>query len=286
MSTMNPSLSEYLSSVLDVWIVWFVGLLWLSWALRRGLRLEPWERWKTFAADERGASYALPYVLTFPAYLLLMCLMIQATLILMVKIGTVGAAHAAARTAMVWQPSKGERAKKGDDRLKTASERAQRAAALAMAPFSSGFDRHLQAVFPTSLFQVRPRIDAEAYYQMYRRLGQASASRGGAYLGILDRFDPGAIAPRDYVVTKVRYAFAATRVDIEGSGVVPWNEDLKVKVTHTMPMHVPAVGRAFGDWWKPYFARDIETTVTLPSEAAQSKNHVVTIPYDPAELVL
>ena len=68
---------EIFRSVGDVWIVWISSLALLACLIRRALRRMHWPRFRRFLSDERGSTYALPYVMAFPVYLMLVCLMIQ-----------------------------------------------------------------------------------------------------------------------------------------------------------------------------------------------------------------
>src|SRR5262245_49854582 len=86
-----------------VWLAWLAGvgllLVGARWTLRRfqapGLR----ELWR----DEGGASYTLSYVLAVPVYLLFICIVAEMTLLLVAKVGTLYAAHAGARSSIVWR---------------------------------------------------------------------------------------------------------------------------------------------------------------------------------------
>jgi hypothetical protein len=281
---------DYFTSVGDVWLLWAVGLLASAVLVRRAFRLRPWKSVAAFAADEHGASYALSYVLTFPFYLLLMCLIMQATLILMVKIGTVYAAHAAARAAIVWGPSQPERPSKEDDGYRRASKKAHRAAALAMAPFATGYQHHLDKMYygigKIAKYNPFAQIDAELYYLMYQRIATHNTSVDAEnYLYFLRRFDPDALAQKKYVENKLLFASLATFVEFPGREVPTWNEDYELSVTYFMPMHVPAVGRFFGSRMGGLFVRDITTTATLPSEAPETESNRMNIPYDPDVLV-
>ena len=288
----TPSLqwTELFTSVADVWFIWLGALLVLGGMTRQALLTPAWSGVRAFSRDERGASYALSYLLTFPAYLLLVCLMLQATLILMAKMGTVYAAYAAARTAIVWQPSQAERSSQTDDRSEFTQSRARRAAAMAITPFASGFSEHLNDFDPSAYTSL---LDAGLYTTMYNRSAENAASRSESeHIYLLDRFDPDAIARDGYVLNKARYAATATEVEIGGEatdGVVPWNEEVPVRVTHTMAIQVPIMGRVFGQqrslFFSGPFVREISTTATLPSEAAETDSGRLNIPYDPRELV-
>lgn len=278
--------TEYFSSVGDVWLLWLIGVSCFCWLVRRSLRRASWHNLRAFAADERGASYALGYVMVFPAYLLLMCLILQATLILMVKMGTVYASYSAARTAIVWRPSQPERPSDTDNRYQFAKKRTHRAAALAMAPFASGFQHHLNKAQPLARFNLFKQAEAVLYESMYQRLAKHTRDTDtGKSFYPIQRFGPKALARKQYVKNKLLFAAAATSVEMPEE-IPAWNTDFAVTVTYTMPMHVPAVGRVFGSWYKPFYGRDISTTTTLPSEAPETASKRMNIPYDPEQLVL
>lgn len=286
----HPTVSwpEVFASVADVYCIWGCSAIALAVLVRASLQCRPWKTALALASDERGASYALSYVLTFPFFLMLMCLIVQASLILMVKMGTVYAAYSAARTSVVWRPSEPliARGPAADTRYDYALEKSRRAAAVAMTPFATGYRRHLVGLFPMGAVNPGAYADAAPYVALYRTL----ASRAGArdhnnHSPVLSRFDPQAAARVEYVATKFLYASAATRVELKRP-IAAWNKPVEVSVTYTMPMHMPAVGRVFGSWWKPFFAREITTKATIPSESAETTSGRLNIPYDPKELVL
>ncbi len=55
-----------------------------------------------FHRDEDGGAYTLSYVMTIPFLMLLVALIVESTLMMTAKVGTVYSAYAAARTACVW----------------------------------------------------------------------------------------------------------------------------------------------------------------------------------------
>lgn len=280
---------DYFTSVGDVWLLWAVCLVAMVFLVRRAYRGRNWAGAAAFAADERGASYALSYVLTFPFYLILMCLIIQATLILMVKMGTVYAAHAAARTAIVWRPSLPERTTDETDQVRYdyTIKKAQRAAALGMTPFASGTREHRDGMWKLGRIPAKGvLIDAPLYLRMYQRNARHNTGQSDADQYMLQRLGPNELAKTLYVINKFLFASAATSVEFEQEKLVPWNEDFQVTVTYTMPMQIPAVGRLFGNRYAAFYARDISTSVTLPSEAPETESSRLNIPYDPAKLLI
>jgi hypothetical protein len=284
MNTPTIHVRDYFTSVGDVWLIWVVCLAALVVLVRRAYRAQEWGGVAAFADDERGASYALSYVLTFPFYLFLMCLIIQATLVLMVKMGTVYAAYAAARSATVWRPSQPERPNSSDNRFSHTEDMAQRAAAMAMAPFASGMDMHGKSMLKMGRF---PRLDAVGdlphYLAMYGAISLYNRSDSKSpYL--LRNYDAKQLPNISYVTKKFLFASAATNVELKPTKLVPWNQDVQVTVSYLMPMHVPAVGRIFGGNTGEFFAREITTGATIPSEAAETQSGRINIPYDPLNL--
>ena len=79
--------------------------------------------------DEEGGAYTLSYVMVVPIIMLLMCLIVETTLMLSAKLGTVYAAFAGARVASVWSSAADW------DR---AEQRIEQAAIKAFVPFASG----------------------------------------------------------------------------------------------------------------------------------------------------
>lgn len=282
-------------SLTDVWIIWALSVAAMTVLIYRGLARIRWRSVRRFHTDQRGASYALPYVLTFPWIVLLTCLMIQGTLILLVKFGTIYAAYAAARSAAVWQASDPE---SKDRSLDNGRYHAERAAMLAMTPFASGYESHLEQIFPGVLAQAiqtnripKAGLDTIAlntilnlYNGFYERTAQSHQEPSG-HSPIIRQ--PNALAEDNYVRNKLIFAALATNVTMPDD-VTPWNQDVTVTVKYVMPMHIPGAGRVLGNkqpgpWWAPdYFAREISSTVTLPSESPQTSNHRLNVPYFPS----
>jgi hypothetical protein len=275
---------EIFRSVEDVWVVWLLGGGVLAWLIARAGRPRRWRHFASFLADERGASYALPYVLTFPFYVLLICVFIQATMILMVKMGSIYAAYAAARSAVVWRSAEPYAA---DDSTAAgfATDRAQRAAALAMTPMATSLNAHFLAVAAHRPF-ASPRVAQSVvlcplYYGAYTKmLGLNVQSRSGASgPSFIPSGEFNSPASETYVAAKLRYALMATDVDltIENN---EFNADLKATVSYVMPMHVPGVGRFLGQGpASMYYARTITSSAVLPLETPLSDNKRLGIPY-------
>ena len=148
---MNLAMPDYFESVADIWIVWAITLIIIAWAARRVFGNFRFANVKRFHSNEDGVSYSLPYVLTFPIFMLVMAVFIQATLILMAKIGTMYAANNACRTYIVWQAA-GQGASVAGIDIDYPQYKARRAASQAMVPFASSFNRHFNELLPSFPF--------------------------------------------------------------------------------------------------------------------------------------
>ena len=291
---------EYFRSVEDVWAVWFAGAALLAFLILRAGRRRRWRDFARFLADERGASYALPYVLTFPVYVLVICVMIQATMIIMVKMQSMYAAYAAARAAVVWRSAEPE-AEDETKAIERATHKARRAAALAMTPVASGFTDHLVAV---SLYRAPTLLgDLADLQQRATDAGEIAPSYWAAYQWMHylntqsdDKKPPPRVIQAKYVdeaagdlylAKKVAYALMATDVAVEGweQDKNRFNADLTVTVTYEMPMHIPGAGRLLGSFWgaSHFYSRPVTSTAVLPSETPATDNQRLGIPYAAAQ---
>ena len=283
-------------SVLDVWIVWAASLAIMSAVLFRGFSGFRWGTLHRFAADEEGAAYTLPYVLTLPIMMLLFCLIIQATLILLVKIGTINAAYAASRSVIVWQSSDPEDASKGSEK-RAVLRRTCRSTGddsvrvrLSASPDTYLF-RSLRSVFTTPGIS-RPRAcrfggsrDYSVCTQVPISVMQESGTEPVGHSPIIR--SPSALAKTDYVRNKLLFAGLSTSLEFSESAP-SWNADTEVTVKYLMPMHIPGAARAFANGgltslFPEYFARELVTTVSLPSEAPETDNGRLGVPYFPAQ---
>lgn len=250
------TLQQFFESVTEIWLIWLASALSLVYLTRAALsRARKWDV-RRLAHGEEGASYVLSVVLVMPVYIFLVCLIVECTLMLVVKTGTMYAAYAASRSAIVWVP-----AEPNDE--DEALEKARSAAVQAMVPFATGRDVHRRgtplAVQPVS-------VDGTVYYAAYKLY-------------------TGGKAPFDYVVKKFQYADMATTVSIDDDpDSDAFNEELAVTVTYEMPLNVPVIGRWLGEqptWLlAPFYTRKISTTVVLEKEGPQSQNQLLGIKYD------
>jgi hypothetical protein len=263
------NLSELFEGVQDVWLIWLAGVLGVVSMSHRAMRRPQWKNVLDFHQEDRGASYALPYMMVFPIYLIFMCWTIQGTMMLMTKFGVVHAAHMAARTAVVWRSADQYDQRRGWD---TAQRNAQHAAALSLAPYACGFSRYqlLYPTYPGALARSARAIPGSiVYHYLYTQF--AEETQAGRNL-----------AKESYVKQKYVYAAAMTRVTLRESAN-RFNGELTAQVTHRMPLQVPLTGRLFGqlDLTRRAFYRDIRSTAVMPLETPESANLRLGIDYDP-----
>lgn len=288
--------TEYFRSVGDVWIVWLVCAAALAWCLRRTIGRPSFRRVVAFAADERGMAYVLPYMLTFPIYLLVMCCMVQCTMILMVKMVSMQAASAAARAAVVWRSARPTSLTESYD---LAVKHAYRAAVIAMTPVASSQSRHEMNFFLFNEPYSKNRngaasVAAEilmhylpAYFSIVDdniRMAKRRGDRTNRYIR-----DPDDTYPTLSISQKALYAARATVVEFSSSPK-HWNETLEVTVRYAMPMHIPGAGRIVGQHHGRgnFHTREILTTAFMPLESPKtsprSLKPLLTIDYYPEDL--
>lgn len=203
-------------------------------------------KWRHILTSEGGLSYSLAYVLTFPLYLTLCLLIFETTLLLMTKIGTVYAAYAGARSAVVWDSMKPN----------LGSDRIQQSVVSALIPFAmSGDDRTSTAGNPP----VSAQRHAQNFKDSYERFGQRSVQAN---------------------VLFVHYKRVAARTKIDVS--IPnrkHGEDVTVKVRYRSPFLVPGIGRLLDADHAYPFEVEISSTVTLTLERPLNAQGTLGIDY-------
>ena len=218
-----------------------------------------------FLREDDGAAYSIGMTLVTPFYTLLICVVIECTLMMVVKMGTYHAALAAARSASVWLPAEqtdGYATHPGPGMV-------QLAAVQAMTPFSSSTARHRvqRTVFDD--------VGDANYDQAYRKWAATSE-----------------LQSERYVQLKREYAAEATSIHFDPP--LPElmqnprsrlaDESVAVTVIYEMPMNVPGVGRIFGSRSSlpgaSFYSRKISSTVTLNLERPRSVNRRLGIEYD------
>ncbi len=232
----NIPLRELFRSVELVWALWLAALislfvcgrLILTFIATRRRRRSP----SALSSCEAGASYSLGFVITIPIFALLICLVVDLSLILIAKIGTMYSAYAAARSAVVWIPSGVTK----DEAI----AKARLSAVQAMTPFASSAALHAPPIAVPA--------EAAAFVAAHRAYGPDPASE-------------------QYLTAKYRYAAWALSLDVTG-GAVP-EENCRVTLDYQAPFHLPGIGRLLGKRLTPEapYTIAVRTVVELESHA-------------------
>jgi Flp pilus assembly protein TadG len=205
---------------------------------------------RRFANDEEGAAYTLSFVMVIPIFALLICLIIEAALILTAKLGTVYSAYAAARTASVWS---------SHTTWEKTMEKSKRAAFKTMVPFASGTQGLLSNI-PTD---------------------QQTVTDGLLYMGAYNAY---AAKPESnkYLAAKYAYASRNVKVTIEGP---PEKSDspITAKVTYQFPFNIPGIARILGDKGPDGYFFNISSTATIPNEGPRDNRKTIGIGYGTLE---
>jgi hypothetical protein len=249
------SAGEFVRSVGLVWLAWAVSVIGFSVLTARGLSSLWHNGWRHWHEDDSGAAYTLSYVMTFPIYGLFMALIVETSLMLSCKIGTVYAAYAAARSAVVWSSAQpgapGSAAVTG-----RARERMRRAAVHALVPFASASPQH---AFPGG----GGDGNLSQFLAAYRAHYSDDATTG-------------------YLTRKYRYSSSATEVTSENLAGHEPTDDIVVTVRFHYPFILPGIGRLLGA--KPFggakfYTALLETQAKLQSETPRSKSRTLGIQY-------
>lgn len=259
------SWTSYLSSILDVVVIGIIALTALVFAIwsRRSQRQD--RTLREFAANENGVSYSLGLAIVTPIYTLIMCVIIECALIMVVKIGTVHAAYAAARSAMVWMPAEVSWSKRKGI--------IKNAAVQAMTPFANSREDIGRAAGINS--QSDPTGNRN-YYEAYQAFFNPDNS------GFLAQRTFGKNS-REYVYRKREYAQKATKVEIK---LEPYAHTAEVtaRVAYEMPINTPGAGRVLGriaSFGGNVFTREIASSVTLDLAMSTAKDRRIGIGYRP-----
>jgi Flp pilus assembly protein TadG len=239
--------SQWILGVEWIWLIWSVGvavLLRVAWQTLRN-----WRRpcWLELLCGEEGLSYSLSYVLAFPLYFLFVCMVFEATWLLLAKIGTLYAAHAGARSAIVWSSAQPESKR---------NTRIHQSVWTAMTPFVTGSSDRLN-------------ISADASTQ--------SLEYAGAYQSYRSSGDRYANAP--FTTTVSRYLTAASRTACQWQVDNPQSGDVTVTVTYRAPLHIPGVARILALGSTSSHEYKITSSATLPNEAPANDSRTLGIDY-------
>jgi Flp pilus assembly protein TadG len=202
---------------------------------------------RRFVRRERGVSYTLPFVLIVPFYLMFMLLACETTFLALAKLGTQYAAHAAARSAVVWQSAEPE---------KLREQMPRQAARAALAALVAGRQHEINVAGPP---------DTTAY------------TEAADFASAVNTYTPGA-APADFLQRKYLNAAARTAVTITAADESP-HARLTVTVTFRAPLYLPVVSRFLDPDGQAPYEYPLSATVILPNAAPVSDDGTLGIDY-------
>jgi hypothetical protein len=239
-----------------LWIIWFLAvavvlrMLWF--AVRR------WQRpnWAQLARGEDGLSYSLSYVLVMPFFFLFCCIVFEVTWLLVAKIGTLYAAHAGARSAIVWSSAQPANAR---------TARINQAVWTAMTPFST--DRPKWANVPGEAWAEGGDY-ALAYLAYANASGDPDANGSGE-----TRVQFGQTLVQRYLSAASRTTWSPTPDQI-----LP-QDPVRFTVTYNAPLHIIPVARLFSVSAQWPYEYPISSTATLPNETPLSADRTLGIDY-------
>lgn len=233
---------ECVRSVEWVLLVWAGSALALCALTVRGLWAFRWSDLRAVREGEDGAAYTVSYAMAMPVYVFLCFLIVETTLILLAKLGTVYAAYAAARNNIVYRSL-------DPDERGSSPPRAKRAAVRAMAPFGSTNPKHQMVGFPS--------IGGYAH--------------GLEYAVAAKRFTPELTYTQAAIFNGYVYADRATSVLVAKAGTGP-NDPVEVVVTYRVPLRMPIAARILGRRAFPgrFYVTDVRSRVRLPDESPEN----------------
>jgi len=271
-------MQNLIESVGCVWIVWLTSVAVFVAATRWLLGRRSPHLLRAVHRDESGAVYVLSVVMILPFYVLLICVIIETTLMLVAKMGTTYAAFCAARAAIVWDVADSSSTAKSQSRAGLApnqepsempvssqtQQKASDAAVIAMTPFASGSPIHIGAADKST--------------------GDNSAA-DQAYVSAFRKAAPHSRVSLNYLAQKARYAQSATTVEIAPKKSNSPAGELEAAVTYRYPFHLPVVGRLFGaarsQSGGAFLVYEIRSNCVLPSEAPRNPDRSLGIEYRP-----
>lgn len=183
----------------------------------------------------------MAYVMVVPLLILLVALVVESAMMMTAKVGTVYAAHAAARSLSVQTSASG---------WSTAQDRMQEAARLAMVPFACG---GLAASGSDISSHQREFADA------YRRWALEPVSKS-------------------YLDRKLNETNQALDVRLR-QRPINWDSEIHVTVVYQFPFRVPGIGRLLGESSGDRFVFPISSAVVLHNDAAQNEKQSIGIGY-------
>lgn len=223
-----------------VWVLWAVSLGLSVWLLSRAVVKLRWEDVRRVFREEDGATYTLSYVMLLPFLILLIATVVETSLMLIAKTGTVYAAYAGARTAAVRYSSESK-----NDALR----HTERAARRAFVPFASGVADERRA----------SGAPADQYLRAYKE--QVNKQAAEPYL-------------------RAKYAYSHRNVMVRVKEPVKFDDDVTVTVRYRYTFLLPGIGRILNDGERNgKFIAWITTKASLQAESPQNDEQRLGIGY-------
>lgn len=193
--------------------------------------------------DEDGGAYTLSYVMVIPVLMLLICLIVETTLMMSAKLGTVYAAYSGARAASVWSSAAAG--------WSQAERHIEAAAVQSFVPFASGSSLGNEG---------GSGEDVESYVRAYEAFAGKPVSNS-------------------YVEAKYRNAKALLSITTSGRPS-RWDSEITVKVAYRFPFQVPGIGRLIGEKGAGgHYYYPLESEVSLPNDGPQNEEQHLGIGY-------
>jgi Flp pilus assembly protein TadG len=212
--------------------------------------------------SEEGVAYTLPFVILIPLYMLIVLTVFQVAFLLLGKAGSMYAAHAGARAAVVWSSAQPAGMRQ---------ERIRQAVWTAMAPFVGGNASDLATAGP-------PPADASAhaadFVTSYLAYSSKSLATNSAWVHGHSRGNVSATS----LTSKYLCAAARTTVDVQVDSSRPDGE-VTVKVTYRAPLLIPVVARMLSPNGGPPYEYPTISIASMPNEAPVSDNRTLGIDY-------
>ncbi len=190
--------------------------------------------------QEDGGAYTLSYVMVIPILMLLICVIVETTLMMCAKIGTTYSAYSGARTAIVWSLA--------TDSWSDAENKIKDAAVQSFVPFASGMGAKGSA--PSN---------ADDYIDSYSNFADDPVSKS-------------------YISSK--YANAASRLKVTTSGKPSsHNSDISVTVEYGFRFNIPGIGKLIGEKDGDGYFFPLKSTATLQNEGPKNSQQNLGIGY-------
>lgn len=228
-----------------IWGLWFVSVTAGVWMTCRALKWRTRFRWAELRG-ERGVSYTLSFVITFPIYALICLTIFETTMLVLTKIGTVYAAYAGSRSLVVWETM----------RPNLRNDRVRQAVITGLAPF-------VVSANATGSEAGSPPANAQQHAENY--------------VDALEKFS-GDDVLRDKLIAHVRKVSARVSLTMQVP-VRQHGEEASVEVEFRAPLITPGVARLLDpDHAYPYEI-PIRSSVRMTLECPETSDGTLGIDY-------